>query len=217
MEERYFGRKDVEELGFNERDYKSEPRHIDIPYGVTRIDINAFKDIKNLKSVTIPETVVSIGDNAFRGCFGLKSITIPSSVKSIHYMAFCDCGLETVTIEEGLETINNSAFYSCESLRTINIPDSLIGIGDDVFTGCYRIENIAIKNSSDALRWYTQSKYPNLKSFTVISKDINDVNYGIITSIKQNFPIKHTEFGEINPSGNIRLTRCKLIIDRDNE
>ena len=45
-------------------------------YDVTGIASEAFKDNKNLTSVTIPSSINSIGDGAFSGCENLKEISV---------------------------------------------------------------------------------------------------------------------------------------------
>ena len=60
-----------------------------VTYKVTSIDKNAFKNCKNLKSITIGQNVTKIGKNSFKGCKKLKKITIKSSkISSIGSNAF---------------------------------------------------------------------------------------------------------------------------------
>ena len=43
-------------------------------YAVVKIEQDAFKDCKSLRSVVIPHTIKEIGSRAFEGCQGLKAI-----------------------------------------------------------------------------------------------------------------------------------------------
>lgn len=58
-------------------------------YQVTAIEKNAFKNNKQLKSVTIGKYVTKIGANAFYGCKKLKTVSIKSTkLKSVGKSAF---------------------------------------------------------------------------------------------------------------------------------
>ena len=61
-----------------------------IKNGVVNIGSYAFRNRRELASITIPDSVTSIGWQAFSGCTGLTTITIPDSVTSIGDFAFHD-------------------------------------------------------------------------------------------------------------------------------
>ncbi|MBO5867953.1 MAG: leucine-rich repeat protein, partial [Oscillospiraceae bacterium] len=63
---------------------------LQLPAGVTKIDIMAFSHCEALTSVTIPQGVTDIEEWAFFGCDALTSVTIPDSVTYIENSAF-DC------------------------------------------------------------------------------------------------------------------------------
>lgn len=70
---------------------KENGGHAKIPEGWAEIEAYAFKNCKELKSITLPASLKAIGTQAFEGCENLWEITIPSSVESIGYCAFKDC------------------------------------------------------------------------------------------------------------------------------
>jgi len=108
-----------------------------IPYGVIRIDYNAFDGCTNLTSVTIPNSVTEIRSEAFWNCTGLTSITIPNSITEIRYSVFEGCtGLTSVAIPNTVRKIRSSAFKGCTGLTSVTIPDSVTGIDDTAFYGC---------------------------------------------------------------------------------
>ncbi len=143
-----------------------------IPYGVTSIKDNAFRDCSNLTSITIPNSVTFIGDYAFYGCSGLASITIPNSVTYIGCVAFDGTawynnqpdGLvyagkfaykykgempvnTRITIKHGTLGIANETFYDCSGLISVVIPNGVTFIGDYAFMHCSGLTSVTIPNS----------------------------------------------------------------------
>ena len=111
---------------------------------VTRIGTEAFRNCKELTSVTIPEGVTHIDVHAFDNCTGLKSVSLPSSLRDIGYAAFGkDVELKSVTIPNGVKSIAADAFNGC-GLRSVVIPESVTHIGDRAFCGCRELESVAI-------------------------------------------------------------------------
>ena len=111
---------------------------------VTRIGTEAFRNCKELTSVTIPEGVTHIDTHALAYCAGLKSVTLPSSLRGIGYAAFGkDAELKSVKIPNGVKSIAADAFNGC-GLRSVVIPESVTHIGDRAFCGCLELESVAI-------------------------------------------------------------------------
>lgn len=73
-------------------------------YKVTRIDLGAFWNDYNLRSVTISEGITFIDRAAFYGCCNMISVTIPNSVKNIDKGAFDKCdNLVSVSVPKDCE------------------------------------------------------------------------------------------------------------------
>ena len=90
---------------------------------VTRIGWDAFRNCKELTSVTIPESVTTIDDIVFIGCAGLKSVTIPSRVKSIGEHVFERCSeLTEVTMLGERPEAPETLFPGCGKLKAIHVP-----------------------------------------------------------------------------------------------
>ncbi|MCR4560808.1 MAG: leucine-rich repeat domain-containing protein [Bacteroidales bacterium] len=110
---------------------------------IVSLPAGAFKETKNLTSVTLPSKVAEISDNAFKGCTTLKSVTIkPTLAKSgttikIGASAFENCtALDSVLVSKAdIETveIDPTAFVGTKiSLLTDNKFTSF----EDVKTFC---------------------------------------------------------------------------------
>lgn len=59
-----------------------------VPYGVSKIESNAFFGCRNLETVLLPETVKWIDSDAFEGCISLRSIVLPASLKYVYGNSF---------------------------------------------------------------------------------------------------------------------------------
>ena len=96
-------------------------------YTVTAIDFAAFRNCKNLTSVTIPYGLTSIGDIAFQYCTGLTSVFFSNSVT----------------------TIGGGAFYGCTSLTSVSIPSSTTSIGISTFLDCSSLSSIIVDEDNN--------------------------------------------------------------------
>ena len=56
---------------------------IEVPYGVTQIARNAFKDCVMITGIIIPNSVQRIGKNAFCGCDSLTMLEMPKASVTI--------------------------------------------------------------------------------------------------------------------------------------
>ena len=118
---------------------------VNIPDGVTRIDIGAFQNCSSLTSINIPDGVTSIRSYAFAYCSSLTSINIPDSVTSFEACAFAWCSsLTSINIPDGVTSIGYQTFRGCSSLTSINIPDSVTIIDSWAFEGCSKLTSINI-------------------------------------------------------------------------
>ncbi len=121
-------------------------------YPVTCIGDEAFRDCKNITSITIPDSVITIGSAAFCDCESLISITIPDSITEIKGGFYEGCfqgctNLTSITIPDSVTSIGDYAFAYCENLTSITIPDNVTSIGDDAFAHCENLTSITIPDS----------------------------------------------------------------------
>lgn len=136
---------------------------------VTSVGYEAFKEYKNLRSVSFPKTVLSIGESAFMkdeflanvvlpesllkighcAFFGtsIKGIRLPSSLTSIGKYTFSYTKLCSIALPDKIENIPASCFANCESLKSIQLPKQLRSIGEEAFYGCKALTNFTIPPS----------------------------------------------------------------------
>lgn len=138
----------------------------DVIYTVTSIGGFAFRECRDLTSVTIPNSVTCIETEAFLYCRGLTTITIPQSVTSIECYAFRNSGLTSVTIPDGVTSLENGVFGGCSSLTSITIPNSVTSLGEDFLAGCSSLTSVTIPNSVTSLG-YACFQNSGLTSITI--------------------------------------------------
>lgn len=125
-------------------------KSINIPASVTEIGEKAFRNCRNLVSLSFEQesTLQTIGNSAFSGCSKLTDILIPSSVTTLGESAFSGCsGLYNVFfLGNGIKEIPDSAFENC-SFSDINIPEGVEVIGKNAFAGCTMLSEIILPES----------------------------------------------------------------------
>lgn len=118
------------------------------------IDLGAFTDRKELKSVRLPRHLETIGHEAFMGCTNLESIYLPSEVNTISKDAFVDVNLLSVKVDK-----DNSCFDSRDDCNAIInsssntivvgsastvIPQSVTAIGENAFIGRKNLRHVVL-------------------------------------------------------------------------
>ena len=129
--------------------YKGSSTDVVIPgsIGISKIDLNAFRQNTKITSVSLPTGVVSIDEYAFYECTKLNSIVLNSDLKSIENAAFAYCSsLQSVNLPEGITSIGDGAFAYCRNLKSINLPNSITSIGTIAFGECLVLESITLPN-----------------------------------------------------------------------
>ena len=100
------------------------PQHVVnaiIDESVDKIDDDAFRNNRNLKSVVCHDGVLKVGTGAFNNCRSLQRVKMPG-VKIIEGCAFYDCNSLVDVDLDKLETVGAGAFEACTSLKRIKLP-----------------------------------------------------------------------------------------------
>jgi len=150
---------------------------ITIPASVTYIEISAFQNCNNLRTlyfnaVNCNDFVLNMmslryGDAPpFYDC-PISTIYIGDSVQRIPaYFSYDFDSLTSITIPNSIDTIGEGAFQECSSLHSITLPYSLSFIADNTFKGCTSLDSIIIPNNISSIG---SSAFENCSSLDSIS------------------------------------------------
>lgn len=150
--------------------YTGASTNVIIPDSVVEISDSAFRNFKNINSISIPNTVEKIGNYAFENCCNLKEISIPNSVIKLGIGAFSSCrSLMKVSLSNNITEINDITFKDCINLKTIQIPEAVSKIGDKAFLNCSSLSNITIPNNVSNMGESVFADCSSLQSATISS------------------------------------------------
>ena len=87
-----------------------------------------------LSAAELPAQLKTIADGAFRDCRELQSVSFPASLCFIGAGAFSGCkALEELDLSKGCCTIGAEAFRDCSALKCVRLPENLKTISDTAF------------------------------------------------------------------------------------
>jgi len=109
-----------------------------LPYTITSIGAQAFRDCTSLTEIDMPDSVTTIGVSAFNGCTALNMSSLPSGLRALGSSAFQACSsLSLTSLPSGLSgTIPSQCFDGCTSLALTSLPYGITSIGSYAFRGC---------------------------------------------------------------------------------
>lgn len=99
---------------------------VTLPESVKVIGSHAFSGCKYLGSVNLPEGLTTIQLNAFSNCESLTAVELPDTLNFLGNGAFASCdGLESIRIPAGITTLQESVFAGDHNLNKVYLPDTL--------------------------------------------------------------------------------------------
>ncbi len=105
--------------------WKDDCSEVNIPEGVTSLELFCFHGCSSLTSINIPEGVTSLGQACFRDCLSLTSINIP----------------------EGVTSLGVGCFYGCTSLILVTVlPATPPSLGRSAFNNVHTLFNIKVRS-----------------------------------------------------------------------
>ena len=132
--------------------------NIELPYGLTKIEGNAFEGT-NLSEIEIPETVTYFGGSVFTGC-KLTSFHISSNIETIWGTLLSGCPITSITFDQspgndltwntgslfGQGGITNNS--NPVSITELDFPSRLIYLGQHFFRGCTQLTRLIFRSTT---------------------------------------------------------------------
>lgn len=165
---------------------------VTMPNSITEIESFAFLGCKNLSNFKFPPNITTLGESVFSGCESLTEIYIPKTIEN-GYQAFDGSSIETAEFESGITKIPNGIFngyYVAPKLKNVKIPETVTEIGSSAFRKCTSMETIKLPET------------------------VTEIGVGVFqgcTSLKEiSIPDSVTDMGTYIFDGCTSLTKAKL-------
>ncbi len=139
----------------------------------------------------VPDSVKVIGPSAFRNC-SLTGISIPNGLEKIKSNAFEVARISSLVIPDSVTVIEENAFMNCD-LTSLTLSANLTNIGQYLFYGCNKLENIVIPASVTSIERHAFSYCSKLKSLVIPASVTSIGNYAfdscsVLTSVEFKAP-----------------------------
>lgn len=112
---------------------------------LTVIEAAAFKETKNLNTISLPDTIKTISKEAFYDS-GIENIHLPKDLKQIGTRAFSKSELKDIVIPNKTKNLGEYAFLDCEELTEITLPEPVTKIPSGIFENCYSLKTVNAPN-----------------------------------------------------------------------
>lgn len=109
------------------------------------IEAAAFKETKNLNTVSLPDTIKTISKEAFYHS-GIENIHLPKDLKQIGTMAFAGNRLKDIIIPNKIKKLGDYAFRDCIELTEVTLPKSVTKIPSGIFEDCCSLKTVNAPN-----------------------------------------------------------------------
>lgn len=113
---------------------------------LTVIEAAAFKETKNLNTISLPDTIKTISKEAFYDS-GIENFHLPKDLKQIGTMAFAKNELKNIVIPNKIKKFGNYAFRDCIELTEVTLPESVTKIPSGIFENCYSLKTVNAPNA----------------------------------------------------------------------
>lgn len=90
--------------------YRGSAPDVTIPKGVRVIAGEAFRDHREIETVTLPDSLLVVGEGAFEGCSSLKQVSFGENVEEIKDRAFLGNVMSKISLPASVKKVGLRAF-----------------------------------------------------------------------------------------------------------
>ncbi|GMH83319.1 hypothetical protein TrVE_jg6476 [Triparma verrucosa] len=137
---------------------------------VTKIGREAFNST-SIAKIKLPDTLKEIGVGAF-AFSKIKEVEV--NVEKIEISSFLSCK-DLVKVVLGATTVKDKAFKGCLNISTFIWPDSVKEVGDNVFEGCDKLQELAGSKGQEKVIEYLKSLLTPLMKLCVNDGKLEDI------------------------------------------
>jgi hypothetical protein len=112
----------------------------------TLVKDSAFKNCKNLESVSLP-FVVTIEQQAFNGC-NLLNVAATPNVESIGTSAFYGCSALSAIDTLKVKVLGGFSLYQCASLSVLEFGGEITSVGNSAMEKCTSLQKVIVRAST---------------------------------------------------------------------
>ncbi|MCR5370984.1 MAG: leucine-rich repeat domain-containing protein [Clostridium sp.] len=140
---------------------------VTVPEGVTVLNSSAFRDCTKMETAVLPSTLLRIEAQVFDSCHSLENVNLPEGLTFIGRHAFGMCHLRSVTVPGSVQTIDSYAFQNNRVMSEVTLCPGISILGALVFSYCTELTEIVIPDSVVSLGNYLFSDCSKLERVTL--------------------------------------------------
>lgn len=135
--------------GFVPNGYSDGTNPVSVHIDADTVGENAFKDCKDLVSVTFSTRIKYIGEEAFAGCSKLKEVKFEQLPNQFGRWGGVEVSFSVSVGNDGIPLdgdryFNGGCFKNCTGLKSFEIPQNARWFGSLTFQGCTSLKTITV-------------------------------------------------------------------------
>jgi len=137
--------------------------------GISSIPMQAFIELKGIKTLTLGKDVTKIGWGAFAHCENLATINFNKKLRIVDELALQHIAIDKLDLPDSLETIGNAGFSHCDNLVSVTAKN-VRTIDMNAFYGCGKLKSVTFGDSLERIRSWGFTECRSLRSIRLPKK-----------------------------------------------